>query len=175
MRRREPGTQIKQVESGRWQSPHTYYLTVGFALGLEEARLHHSKWTQANSCMCITWYSVSKGLRSLNKNSAHNMGDPASILKPGRPPGEGNGNPLQYSCLENSMDRGTWRAGHRQDRSQRVGHDWMTFQFQGSEIWGAFNKSIVYFAHPFSLWITGFISCCLSEKGWETPSDFPCA
>ena len=28
----------------------------------------------------------------------------------GRSPGEGNGNPLQYSCLENSMDRGAWRA-----------------------------------------------------------------
>ena len=32
--------------------------------------------------------------------------DPGS----GRPPGEGNGNPLQYSCLENYMDRGAWRA-----------------------------------------------------------------
>ena len=43
MRRKEPGTQIKQVESGKWQSPHTYYLTVGFALGLDKARLHHSE------------------------------------------------------------------------------------------------------------------------------------
>ena len=33
-----------------------------------------------------------------------------SVVKSGRPPGEGNGNPLQYSCLENSMDRGTWWA-----------------------------------------------------------------
>ena len=33
-----------------------------------------------------------------------------SILGSGRSPGEGNGNPLQYSCLENSMDRGAWRA-----------------------------------------------------------------
>ena len=32
------------------------------------------------------------------------------ILVSGRSPGEGNGNPLQYSCLENSMDRGAWRA-----------------------------------------------------------------
>ena len=31
-------------------------------------------------------------------------------LIPGRSPGEGNGNPLQYSCLENSMDRGAWGA-----------------------------------------------------------------
>jgi len=38
------------------------------------------------------------------------MGDPGSILGLGRSPGGGNGNPLQFSCLENSMDRGAWRA-----------------------------------------------------------------
>ena len=42
------------------------------------------------------------------KVSAYNTGDPGSILGSGRPPGEGNGNPLQYSCLENPMDRGAW-------------------------------------------------------------------
>ena len=40
------------------------------------------------------------------KASACNEGDPGSIPGSGRSPGEGNGNPLQYSCLENSMDRG---------------------------------------------------------------------
>ena len=40
------------------------------------------------------------------KVSACNAGDPGSIPGSGRSPGEGNGNPLQYSCLENSMDRG---------------------------------------------------------------------
>jgi len=44
------------------------------------------------------------------KDSACNSGDPGLIPGLGRSPGEGNGNPLQYSCLENSMDRGTWRA-----------------------------------------------------------------
>ena len=38
------------------------------------------------------------------------MRDPGSIPGLGRSPGEGNGNPLQYSCLENPMDRGAWRA-----------------------------------------------------------------
>ena len=38
------------------------------------------------------------------------MGDSGSIPGLGRYPGEGNGNPLQYSCLENPMDKGTWRA-----------------------------------------------------------------
>ena len=44
------------------------------------------------------------------KESACNAGDHGSIPKSGRSPGEGNGNPLQYSCLENPMDRGAWRA-----------------------------------------------------------------
>ena len=44
------------------------------------------------------------------KESAYNAGDLDSIPGLGRFPGEGNGNPLQYSCLENPMDRGTWWA-----------------------------------------------------------------
>ena len=42
------------------------------------------------------------------KASACNAGDPGSIPGSGRSPGEGNGNPLQHSCLENPMDRGAW-------------------------------------------------------------------
>ena len=44
------------------------------------------------------------------KESACNAGDLGSILGSGRSPGEANGNLLQYSCLENSMDRGGWQA-----------------------------------------------------------------
>ena len=44
------------------------------------------------------------------KASASNVGDPDSIPGWGRSPGEENGYPLQYSCLENPMDRGAWRA-----------------------------------------------------------------
>ena len=40
--------------------------------------------------------------------SAWNMGDQGSIPGLGRSPAEGNGNPFQYSCLENTMDRGAW-------------------------------------------------------------------
>ena len=43
---------------------------------------------------------------SNSKVSVCNVGDPGLIPGSGRSPGEGNGNPLQYSCLENSMDRG---------------------------------------------------------------------
>ena len=44
------------------------------------------------------------------KESACNAGDTGSIPGSGRSPGEGHGNPLQYSCLENPMDRGAWWA-----------------------------------------------------------------
>ena len=45
---------------------------------------------------------------SNGKASAYKEGDLGSIPGSERPPGEGNGNPLQYSCLENSIDRGAW-------------------------------------------------------------------
>ena len=43
-----------------------------------------------------------------DKASAHSAGDLGSIPRLGRCPEEGNGNPVQYSCLENHMDRGPW-------------------------------------------------------------------
>jgi len=45
---------------------------------------------------------------SVGKESACSTGDLGSIPGSGRSPGEGNGNSLQYSCLENPMDRGAW-------------------------------------------------------------------
>ena len=59
--------------------------------------------------------TLAQGLpvRAGGKESACNAGDTGDLgLIPGprRSPGEGNGNPLQYSCLENSMERGTWKA-----------------------------------------------------------------
>ena len=47
---------------------------------------------------------------SAGKESACNSGDPGLISGSGRTPGEGNGNPLQYSCLKNPMDGGAWQA-----------------------------------------------------------------
>ena len=46
--------------------------------------------------------------RTLVKASAWNSGDLGSIPGSGRSPGEGNSNPLQYSCLENPMEGGAW-------------------------------------------------------------------
>ena len=45
-----------------------------------------------------------------SEESACKVGDPGSIPGSGRSPGEGNDNPLQHPCLENSMDRGTWQV-----------------------------------------------------------------
>ena len=58
------------------------------------------------------------------KNPPANAGDPGLIPGLGRYPGERNGNPLYYSCLENSMDRGAlWASVHG---VARVGHDLVT-------------------------------------------------
>ena len=57
----------------------------------------------------------------------------SSIPGSGRSPGGGHGNPFQYSCLENPMDRGPWQAQSR--GSQKVGHDWsnLTWAKQSTE------------------------------------------
>ena len=47
---------------------------------------------------------------SVSKESACSTGDPGSIPELGRSSGDGNGNPFQYPCLENLMDRGAWWA-----------------------------------------------------------------
>ena len=59
---------------------------------------------------CYLWLLYSFPGGSDGKASACNAGDLGSIPGLGRSPGEGHGNPLQYSCLENPMDRGAWRA-----------------------------------------------------------------
>ena len=58
------------------------------------------------------------------KESTCNAGDRGSVPGSGRATADGNGYPLQYSCLENSKDRGAWRATVH--GVARVGHDWVT-------------------------------------------------
>ena len=60
------------------------------------------------------------------QESACNTGDPVSIPGFARSPGDGNGNPLQYSCLENPTDRGAWQATVH--GVERIGHDLVTKQ-----------------------------------------------
>ena len=64
-------------------------------------------------CILLTAYLSVLNAGSVGKESSCSTGDPrdmGSFPELGRPPGGGRGNPLQYSCLENPMDRGTWRT-----------------------------------------------------------------
>ena len=74
--------------------------------------------------LCVTSEASPQGFLggSDGKEYAYNAGDLGSIPGSGRFPGEGNGNPLQYSCLENPMDRGAW-CRLLSMGSQRVRHD----------------------------------------------------
>ena len=67
------------------------------------------------------------------KASAYNAGDPGLIPGLGRSPGEGNGSPIQYSCLENPMDGGAWWAAvHGVTKSWTRLSDFTFFHF----LWG---------------------------------------
>ena len=64
------------------------------------------------------------------KASASNVGDLGSIPGLGRSPGEGNGNPLQYSCLKNPMDKGAWWATVHGVAKTQTRLSNLTFDFQ---------------------------------------------
>ena len=97
-----------------------------------------------------------------SKASVYNAGDPGSIPGLGRSPGEGNGNPLQYSCRENSMDRGAW---HDPGKNTAVGCHFLLqgiFPTQGS------NQGLLH-----CRWILYYLSHKGSPKpGSEAPPPF---
>ena len=77
-------------------------------------------------CLCVALLGLAR-LRLMVKNppaNAGNLRDEGSILGSGRPPGEENGNPLQYSSLENPMDGGAWwttvHGSQRVDTTERL-------------------------------------------------------
>ena len=79
--------------------------------------------------LCLGAYPVVQSVKnpSAMQEIACSTGDPVSIPRSGRSLGEGNGDPLQYSCLENPMDRGTWRATvHEVTKSQIQLGNWTT-------------------------------------------------
>ena len=84
----------------------------------QEQRLKCREWTfrhrvgqtESSTDICSTCSTWGFPGGSAGKESACNARDPGSIPGLGRSPGEGHGNPLQYSCLENPMDRGVWQA-----------------------------------------------------------------
>ena len=76
------------------------------------------------------------------KASAYNAGDRGSIPGLGSFPGEGNNNPLQYSCLENPVDRGTWWAAvHGVAKSRTQLSD---FTFTLGKLWNLFKEKCVH-------------------------------
>ena len=106
---------------------HSVVFLYFFALITEEgffsllAILWNSSFKCVNLNICCVYVFWGFPGGSEVKASACSVGDPDSIPGLGRSPGEGNGNPLQYSFLENPMDRGAWWATVH--GSQRVGHD----------------------------------------------------
>ena len=74
------------------------------SLAVQWLRLH----LQCRGCGFDRWWGFP--CSSVGKESAFSAGELGSIPRSGRSPGEGNGNPLQYSCLENPIDRGAWQA-----------------------------------------------------------------
>ena len=82
-----------------------------------ENSMNRGTWQAIFHGITKSWTRLSDWTESMgftggldSKESACNAGDLCSIPGSGKSPGEGNGNPLQYSCLENPMDRGAWRV-----------------------------------------------------------------
>ena len=94
----------------------------GDRVKLESIRKVSVSQTSYHSHGC--YYSCSFPRSSVGKDSACNAGDPGLIPGSGRSSGEGNDNPLQYSRLENPMDRGVWQATVH--GVARVRHDLVT-------------------------------------------------
>ena len=96
----------------------------------DKVKSKHSSDPGASAHRCFVDSFLFPG-GSDGKESACNAGDPCSIAGSGRCPGEGNGNPLQYSCLENPTDRAAWRAtAHEVTKSQTQLSDLTFFSSQ---------------------------------------------
>ena len=85
-------------------------MRIKLVLSSKKANVQEMTHTQRELSL---WYILDmRGIpyRSVGEESPCNAGDLDSIPALGRSSGEGNGNPLQYSCLKNPMDRGAWQA-----------------------------------------------------------------
>ena len=131
--------QITHVEicPGEWTIQATYWVTQSWdptegrgaplagwrpdGINNREACTSLLKNTWELTCC---WGRASFPGGSVGKESACNVGDPGSCSGWGRSPGEGISNPLQYSCLENSMDRGAWLSYNPWDHE--LSDTWVT-------------------------------------------------
>ena len=148
-----PGILIEAVFKGRTSSQlrlvpqNSVCVSVGFCISDDPFIDMKPKF--------ITWFFFFFFFGSEGKESACNAGDPSLIPGLGRSPGEGNGNPLQYSYLENPMDRGAWQA--QPMGSQIVRHHW------------ASNTFLFFFKLFILLW--GIARTVVLEKTLESPLD----
>ena len=104
---------IKLLTRGLRQS-NEFYIFFFFLprLGTEISGLSEHKYN-LGMYVCVyiyIWLPIWLPWWLRRSSSACNVGDSGLIPELGRAPGEGNSDPLQYSCLENPMDRGTWQA-----------------------------------------------------------------
>ena len=101
------------------------------------------------------------------KASASNVGDLGSIPGSGRSPGEGNGNPLQYSCLENPMDREARQATVHGVAKSRTRLSNFTFPYNEKDIFFGcqFQKVLSVFIEPFNFSFFGI-------SGWGIEMDY---
>ena len=81
--------------------------------------------------------------------SAYNVGYPGSIPGLGRSPGEGNGNPLQYSCLENPMDRRAWQDSVHRVTKSRTQLSKFSFSLMTNEVEHPVGHLYVFFGELF--------------------------
>ena len=121
------------------------------SMGLQ--RVRHD-WASNLTWLDLTWASQ---LALVVKNPLAYVGnarDKGSIPGSGGSPGGRHGNPLQYSCLENPMDRGAWQAIVWSVASQRAGHDW-------SDLACMFITIYCLFAQNINSWRQRFFFCLL--------------
>ena len=136
------------------------------------------KWPDMKSrpkkshCSPQTGPWASQVASSVVKNHPPNAGDAGSILGSWRSPGEGNGNPLQYSCLRNPMDRGAWYATVR-----RVPKSLTWLSGYAKQVERGKKKKINYFLTFYIYPVSGklFIMCITNnnkKKKWANLKHF---
>ena len=128
-------------------------------LSLFSCNICHIPWAQGASQMVLV-------LKNLSAN-AGDIRDAGSIPGSGRSSEGGNGNPLHYSCLENPMDRGAWRATvHRVIRSQ-TWMKWLSTALLSMEIWC--THGIWDFSKSQSEYKVGVLHPWLNKQGYWQP------
>ena len=107
-----------------WEIPRREELEGLQSMGLQKNCTWLSDLKTTTNCILVSLFWLDFPSGSGSKVSAYNAEDLGSTPGSGRSPGDGNGNPLQYSCLENPMDRGAWQATvHGVSKSQmRLSH-----------------------------------------------------